>query len=61
MFEEEGFTDIETAAFERSLSAPPVQGYSFSVSDQYQIHLIAFIHYTFVNPTIFYLVVAATT
>ena len=32
MFEEEGFTDIETAAFERSLSAPPVQGYSFSVS-----------------------------
>jgi hypothetical protein len=32
MFDEEGFTDIETAAFERSLSAPPVQGYSFSVS-----------------------------
>lgn len=37
MFEEEGFTDIETAAFERSLSAPPVQGYSFSVSELLQV------------------------
>ncbi len=44
MFEEEGFTDIETAAFERSLSAPPVQGYSFSVSYSNGDGLVISIH-----------------
>ena len=37
MFEEEGFSDIEKAAFERSLSAPSVQGYSFNVSMVFEV------------------------